>query len=353
MLQRRHVLSLVAGCAGAAPWNYVRAAVPLVGVDWGGPLIESVRKLAAKDKDVDITWELHAGGAGTTMPKIKAAWPNPRYDFLAVFTLNYITMINEGWLEPLTVDDIPNLRDIPPELYTRDKTGAIVAAPRSLAAYFWGYRSDTVPVRIERVEQLLDPKLKGRICWPGPNINASTQLLSLALANGGDESNLEPGWDFLRRLARSGNIGRVANSETDFINAMTTGETSVGYWNLAPWAKISQNFPTTVLTRVAGDKGMKAFVYQDGWVVLRSTKQKKAACEFINFCLIPENNADFNRETGQIPTNGKSEVTGFGKVISYTPEEMKRFAYFPRYDVLSSQLSAISKRFETEIVPML
>jgi putative spermidine/putrescine transport system substrate-binding protein len=351
---RRQVLSLAAlSTAVAALPVRGHAAVPLVGVDWGGPLIEAVKGLAAQYKDVDITWDLHAGGAATTMPKIKAAWPNPRYDFLAVFSLNYITMINEGWLEPITYENMPNLKDVPEQLHIKDKSGAMVAAPRSIAGYFWGYRADTSPVKIERIEQLLDPKLKGQICWPGPMINGNTQLLSLALANGGDEKNLEPGWEFLTKLAKSGNIARVANTETDFINAMTTGETSVGFWNIAPWAKISANFPTTVLTRAEKDRGLKAYIYQDGWVVLKSSKNKKAAFDFINFCLSPENNQAFNLKTGQVPTNNKSKVGGFGQVISFHNDEIEKFAYFPNYEVLSNQLSDIGKRFEAQIVPLL
>src|SRR5262249_59401992 len=30
---------------------------------------------------------------------------------------------------------------------------------------------------------------------------------------------------------------------TDFINSMSTGETSVAFWNMSPWKKVSANFP--------------------------------------------------------------------------------------------------------------
>src|SRR5439155_968406 len=79
--------------------------------------------------------------------------------------------------------------------------------PRSLAGMFWGYRVDKAPVKVERIEQLFDSKLKGQICWPGPSINSNLQLLSLALSAGGNEQNMEPGSELLKKLAKSGNIG--------------------------------------------------------------------------------------------------------------------------------------------------
>jgi putative spermidine/putrescine transport system substrate-binding protein len=354
-VSRRSVLAGGAAAIGAAamPWRSAAAAIPLTGIDWGGPLIEATKKITAGDKDVDLTWDLHAGGAGTVLAKIKSAWPNPKYDLVAAWNPVFVTMINEGWLEPLSFDDLPNLRDVPSEYVFKDKSGAMVTVPRSLAGMFWGYRTDTAPVKVERIEQLFDPKLKGQICWPGPNINSNLQVLSLALSAGGDEKNMEPGWELLKKLAKSGNIGRVAQTETDFINSISTGETTVAFWNMAPWKKVSGDFPIKALTRVPGEKGMKAFLYQDGWVVLASSKNKKAAKDYLNFFISPENNETFNQTLGQAPTNRKSKTSGFAENIMFNADEIKQHAYFPDFVTLSSQLDASVKRFETEIIPLL
>jgi putative spermidine/putrescine transport system substrate-binding protein len=88
-------------------------------------------------------------------------------------------------------------------------------------------------------------------------------------------------------------------------------------------------------------------------VVLKSSKNKKAAFDFINFCVSPENNQLFNERTGQIPSNSKSAASGYGKVYSYSEEELRKYGYVPDYEILSNQLSAINKRFEAEILPLL
>ena len=339
--------------AGASLPSRAQSPVALTGIDWGGPLIAATRKITEGDKNVDITWDLHSGGAGTVLPKIKSAWPNPKYDIVAAWNPVYVTMINEGWLEPLTVEEMPNLRDVPTQYFFKDKSGAIVNVPRSLAGMFWGYRTDKAPVKVQRIEQLFDPKLKGQICWPGPSINSNLQLLSLALSAGGDEKNMEPGWDLLKKLAKSGNIGRVAQTETDFLNSMSTGETSVAFWNMSPWKKLSTDFKIEVLTRVPNEKGMKAFMYQDGWVVLKSSKHKKAAKDYLNFFISPENNQRFNEMLGQAPTNSKSKPSGFAEHITFTGDDLQKYAYFPDFTLLAAQLNDTVKRFETEVVPLL
>lgn len=354
-LTRRNVLAGAAGLAVAThlPLRPAAAATSLVAIDWGGPLIEATKKITAGYKDADITWDLHSGGAGTVLPKIKSAWPNPKYDLVAAWNPVFLTMINEGWLEPLTYDEIPNLKDVPHEYIFKDGKGAMVNVPRSLAGMFWGYRTDTAPVKVHRIEQLFDRKLKGQICWPGPNINSNLQLLSLALSDGGNEHNMEPGWALLKKLAKSGNIGRVAQTESDFINSISTGETSVAFWNMSPWKKLSNDLKITVLTRVPDEKGMKAFIYQDGWVVLKSSKHKKAAKDYLNFFISPENNQTFNQMLGQGPTNSKAKASGFASNIAFTEEELTKYAYLPDFTVLAGQLNDSVKRFESEIVPLL
>lgn len=350
-MTRRDLLAGTAAVGGLAALPIsARAAVQLTAIDWGGPLIEATKKITAKWTEAEFTWDLHSGGAGTVLPKIKAAWPNPKYDIVACWNPIYVTMINEDWLEPLTVAEIPNLADVPTDYLFKDKSGATVTVPRSLAGMFWGYRTDTAPVKVERIEQLFDPKLKGQICWPGPNINSNLQLLSLALSAGGNEQNMEPGWELLKKLAKSGNIGRVAHTETDFINSMTTGETSVAFWNMSPWKVVAKDFPVKVLTRT---EGFKAFIYQDGWVILKSSPNKKAAKDYLNFFISPENNEAFNQMLGQGPTNRKAKASGFAENISYTPDELGKFGYFPNFTVLAGQLNDSVKRFETEIVPLL
>src|ERR1043165_9480129 len=127
---RRSFLASSAALIAGASMPSRAQAVALTGIDWGGPLIEATRKITEGDKNVDITWELHSGGAGTELPKLKSGWPNPKYDLVAAWNPVYVTMISEDWLEPLTFDEMPNLRDIPSEYFFKEQNGEIVTLPR-------------------------------------------------------------------------------------------------------------------------------------------------------------------------------------------------------------------------------
>ena len=91
------------------------------------------------------------------------------------------------------------------------------------------------------------------------------------------------------------------------------------------------NFPVKVVTHAPDEKGMKAFMYQDGWVVLKSSKQKKAAKDYLNFFISPENNQHFNEMLGQGATNRKAKSSGFAENIAFKGDELAKYAYFPDF----------------------
>ncbi len=353
LLSRRNVLvGAAALTAFGTPLRHALAATELNGVWWGGPWIEGIKAITAKQSDVTVNWQLHAGGSAAVLPKIKSAWPNYQYDIVSSFTPVYPALIKEGWVEPLTFEEVPNLRDVPDLLLFRDSNKQIMNAPMTLTGKFWGYRNDTSPIKLENLDQLLSPKLKGQICWWTPTYGGNLHLVSLALHRGGSEQNLEPGWQFLKEIAKTGNIGRVANTESDFINSMTTGETSVSISNLSNWIKIAKSHPCTFLSREE-KPGMKTFIYSEGAVILKNSPHKTEAKKFLNFLLSPENDEAYCKEVGQAPVNSKSKAGDAVKPVAYTPEEAKKFTYTADFELLSKELDAMQKRFETEIAPLL
>ena len=320
-------------------------------VEWGTPYIEASKKLTATQDNVDINWVLHEGGSAAILPKIKSSWPNPPYDLIAAWKPVWLTMIREGWIEPVTVADVPNLKDIPKKLFTTDENGVWHDIPRTLSGVFWGYRSDTCPIEITKMEDLLDPKLEGQISWPHPGTNTNLQVVALAIARGGDEYNMEPGWKFLKEIAKSGNIGRIHSTPSDVINALTVGEISVTFNDLPTFGTAAKNVPIKYLSKT--HETMKMFPWIESWGVLKSSKNKKAAFEYANFTISPENNKMFNEGIGAGATNVNVEAGAAMEPVSYTEEELAKYTYFVDYNQLSKELDASTKRFEKEIVPLL
>jgi putative spermidine/putrescine transport system substrate-binding protein len=334
--------------------NRALAKENLTFVQWGGKYITVSKEIVAKQDKADVTWELHAGGAAAILGKIQAAWPNANYDIVAAWDPVFLSMMKEGWVETITLDDVPNLKDVPKSLIFKDDKGAFTTVPTSVNANLWAYRQDKCPFELKHIEDLLDPRLKGQIVFPDPLLSTNFAVVTLAMARGGSERDIEPGWKFLTELAKSGNIGRVAHSDNDIITSMTTGETSINFGSAVVNGTVGQNFPVKTLGRVPGDKGFKTVIFTTGFVVLKGkNKNKKAACELINFMLSPDNNAAYNKEIGTLPSNTLAAIPEKLGFLRFTEEEDKQFVYHADWNYVSGQVNGWMKRWESEIVPLL
>ena len=341
-----------AGLTLAAPFRRkVLGATPLTVVEWGPPYVDSMKKVAGKQSRMDITWVLHQGGSAAILPKVQAAWPNPPYDLIAAWKPVFLTMNREEWLEPITVERVPNMKNIPEDLITKDANGNWLDIPRSLSGAFFGYRPDICPIEITKLDDLLDPRLKGQIMWPNPINSTNLHVVALALANGGDEYNLEPGWMFLKELAKSGNIGGVYGAISQVINALTTGQYSVTFTDLVSFQKAAQNVPIKLLTKT--DESLKSFPWSESWGVLNRAKHKEEAFWFANFTISPQNNTLFNEGVRLSVTNKEAPAVEGLEEFAFTTEELKTYAHFADFDHLSKTLDAAVKRFEKEIIPLL
>lgn len=322
---------------------------------WGGAWLDGAKKVTELQTKYDVRWELHAGGAAAIIPKIQASWPNVPYDFVAQFSALFYSWDKAGWAEPLTVAEMPNLKDIPEDMLHRDAQGQILSVPISFGASLWGYRTDICPIEIKTMDDLLNPKLKGKLVVRDAIQGMNNNTLSYALAFGGDAKNMEPGWQFLQKLAKAGNIGRVAKTETDFTTSLTTGETCVGFLNTGNWATVAKNFPIELLIRdKAVAPGFQAISVTEGFVIPKAAARKKEAKEYLNHFISPEANTLYNQTVNYATTNLKSTPPEFAKIIVFkTKEDRAKFVHNPDFGALSEQREAAIRRFETEIVPLL
>lgn len=326
------------------------AQTTLSGVEWGGPYIDAFKQIEARQSAVKVRWELHASGAAAILGKLKANWPNVPYDFIAAYDPVFTAMINEGWAEPIDPALVPNLRHIPTHLTLPDAQGHARVVPRGLSGFYFGYRSDIAPLAIERIDDLLSPKLKGQICWPHPTQMSGLHIVALARHAGGDEHDIEPGWKLLKEIAKAGNIGRVAQTEVDFINSLSVGETSVSFWHLAAWANVAKNAPVVHLTK---RPGFTTYLSTTGWVILPTSTHKEATAAFLNHALEPENLATYCAVVGEVPASSQVPVDESMQQMKFSPEESRTYTNLPDWAYLATQVNEWTQRWETEIAHLL
>ena len=178
---------MLGGALGRA--SNAAAAVELTAVEWGGDVVNAMKQIEAKQDQVTVNWVLHQGGSGAILPKIKATWPRAEFDYVAGWEGSFNGMLKEDWLVPVTTEMVPNLADIPQKIIVKDAKGEWMAVPRAVGGIYFAYRKDICPVEIKSIDDLFDPRLKGKICWPGPTQSMMLQLVALALHDGGNENN--------------------------------------------------------------------------------------------------------------------------------------------------------------------
>lgn len=357
-LSRRQLLSMGAGLGALGAlsgiWGLLSrataAATTLTAVEWGGDVVEAIKQIAAKQDKVDVNWVLHQGGSGAILPKIKATWPRAEYDYVSGWEGSFASMVKEDWLETVTVEDVPNLVDIPKKIIIKDEQGNWKAVPRAIGGIYFGYREDTSPIPITSIDALFDPALKGRICWPGPTQNMMLQIVALALHAGGNERDIEPGWRLMQDLAKTGNIGRVAVTDVEFTNSLTSGETAAGFFAEPAWTTVAKAFPVRRLTK---QEGTPTFLYQSGFAVLKNRPNTRATLEFINHCISPEMSALYAEVAGEAPLNVKAKTPEALGHLAFSEEEMDKYVYIPDFDHVLAEQDAWTKRWEQEIAPLL
>jgi spermidine/putrescine-binding protein len=164
------------------------------------------------------------------------------------------------------------------------------------------------------------------ICVPYV-LQSQNSMVAFALAYGGSEKSMEPGWEFMRKLAKTGNIGRVAKTEVDYINSLSSGECSVGIWSNAAWARISEAGPCVFLNRVPGDNVFRTGLLTEGFMIPSNSTKKKEAKWLLNFFVSAENSELYNKHLNFVPPNRKAGVTKLAENIVFkTSEERKEFA---------------------------
>jgi putative spermidine/putrescine transport system substrate-binding protein len=356
-LTRRQALKTGAAAAGVAvlgnslgPVRPASAATDLTAVEWGGDVVNAMKKIAEKQDKASFNWVLHQGGSGAILPKIKATWPHADYDYVAGWEGSFNGMIKEDWLVPVTVASVPNLADIPQKIIVKNAKSEWMAVPRAVGGIYFAYRKDISPVPLKSVDDLFDPKLKGKICWPGPTQSMMLQLVALALHGGGNENKMEPGWELMKKLAKSGNIGRIAVTDTDFTTSLTSGETVGGFYSEPQLTSVAKSFPVERLTK---QQGMPTFLYQSGFAVFKNRPNLDATLAFINHAISPEMSSLYAEIAGEAPLNVKAKTPDSLKHLAFTPAEFDKFVYVPNFDVVLSQQDAWTKRWETEIAPLL
>ena len=226
----------------------------------------------------------------------------PPFDVFDVADSTLKDTLAGGFLQKIDLKDIPNLKDLLPNQYSEyaiagwSSQDGIMYNPNK-------FKELGIPPPV-RYRDLLNPKLKGRVeaidlTTPG----AIHMIVAVSKDEGGSESNLDPGFDWLHKLGATryykvGSDG-LLNLKIGEVYAVTTsaGFALQGARDHVPVAFVHPQIGT-----------QKGFNKYDLLGIAKGTKNQKAAEWFINAYLATGPQFILAQRRGVIPANSEART---------------------------------------------
>jgi len=93
------------------------------------------------------------------------------------------------------------------------------------------YRSDMVPFELKKWEDLWDPRLKNKVAT-SIMLDKGSFLIMAALLAGGNENNIDPGFEKVKTLKP--NLALFYKTDSESIKFLQAGEAAVAGWGILP-----------------------------------------------------------------------------------------------------------------------
>lgn len=251
-----------------------------------------------------------------------------------------------GFLAPLDYSRIPNSAAIEQP----HKSPSAVATWVSVEGLVYNidkFKELGLP-RPERFGDLFNPKLAGHVSFPDLNYGGVVNAL-IGFANefgGGDETNLDPGFEAVKRL----NARSLYKSSVELSTQFKSGDIWVAVWH-AGWAVRMRRAGLPLGTTYPKIKN-KTGMIQLGWAgIIRGTPQQAAAEAFINRYLDVAVQEDLAIANGVVPINKAaaaklSSDPLLKELMLLTPEEVAN-AYYADWSKVS--MSGLSDKWNRMI----
>ena len=276
----------------------------VVSTIFGGKFEEIYRKAViapfTKKTGVDVVLKYGNGSQWLTSAIVNK--DNPEIDLLWLAYPESVRAIAEGLCMELSPAEIPNLKDVAPVWYDGYRKQGVGF---DYAAFGIAYRTDMVKDPPTSWSDLWKPEFKGKLSIPDITASGGYETLVLAATlNGGSASNIEPGFEALKRLRP--NIRKFYKSNPEATQMLQRGEVAMCAWfNGRAWDLADGGSP---VAWVAPKEG--ALVGMVSYHIPHGTKDKEICKELINQAISVESQEIFCNEMQYGPVNTKAKLSG-------------------------------------------
>ncbi|HUB43673.1 MAG TPA: extracellular solute-binding protein [Acetobacteraceae bacterium] len=331
-VSRRRVLAATALLSAPAILSRrASAAERCVVGTWGGDyarlLRENIDDPILKPEGVDVVQDI--GDVNPRIAKVYAqrALPHGTDDIACVDAMNGYRLNAAGLVVDLTETEVPNLKNVRPEL----RLAGFV--PHIFSAQVLLYNPSTVKNPPHSLADFLDPQWRGKVgmlATGGPFILQAASLLETGTTTDFDKAKA-----FMLKLQANGL--RLYPETDNLAPAFKSGEIDVGMIWLARnvmWQNagfpVQANFPKE-----------GSVLYVSGMVMPKNAPDKEAAHKYMNALLEPSAQQGFAAHMGYLPTVTDAPLTGKIAEQLALPQPAPKLVP-PDYEVLAKAMPDIN-----------
>lgn len=235
--------------------------------------------LPAFTKATGASTNLVSSLAVDTVSKLVASRANPPFDVVILDEGPYLAALSHDIFEKIPVDKMPNLKDVPAKLVD----------PRGLGVFVSGqiigiaYNTEKIKNPPRSWNDLLKPEFKGRVGLAGMGSTLmSAWMVEIARLNGGGEENLEPAFEFVKKLMP--NVSAVASNPGALASLFQQGQIDISiHYNNNVGDLQGKGVPVALAKPDTGWIHIKSVMH-----IVKNSKNPDLAAAYINAALSPE-----------------------------------------------------------------
>lgn len=252
---------------------------------------------------MNVKLKFIGGRSDEFLNKLISAKGSPTFDIVEITDHVFPEMLEGGFLDKLSFDNIPNTQFLNKAMYNDYKVG-YWQTQQAILFNHEKFKELGIPAPTEP-EDLLHPKLKGKVIFPSlTGYGAVSVITAIARKHGGDEKNIDPALPVLRKF--SAQVHSFADF-TPMSQAMKNGDIYAAFSSGGSARRLRDaGVPIAIHHLVIdGKRGVPSFGYLG---VVKGSKHKEAAEAFINEAIGLEMQEGIFINNGTIPTNGKMQA---------------------------------------------
>lgn len=265
---------------------------------WQDFLVKEI--LPGFEREAGAKVELAVGLSRDWVAKMRVAGKNnPPYDVMIANTTWVSALRKEGFFAKLTVDKVPNLADVWPDLRNKDDNGVItLVGPLGI-----GYRTDLVSSPPKRWVDLWKPEFKGKVgIYSIANSATPMFLMLLGRIHAKDDKNMDVAFQKVKELLPV----RFTDFSGDMEKLLVAGEIQLGILDAPAASRLKkQGLPIGWVPPIEG-----VFMFEQDTNVSEFAQNKEIAFRFVNYFLSQPVQEKWARAFWWTPANRKVQITG-------------------------------------------